>query len=158
MTSYGAPPAPREDWVDVVTQARDEGAVLFDVLTAVDLEAEGFEVVLHLWDPQQRTHRMLRTRCPRDDARVPSLVNLFAGAAWHERGVADLFGIAFDGHATAPLLLPEGFTGNPLRKEFGLDRRAAPWPGSKEPGESSADAPTSRRRAQPHGRPPGGAP
>ena len=40
-----------------------------------------------------------------------------------------------------PLLLPDGFEGHPLRKEFVLAARAAkPWPGAKEPGES-------RRRA-----------
>ena len=35
-----------------------------------------------------------------------------------------------------PLLLPEGFEGRPLRKDFVLGARASkPWPGAKEPGE-----------------------
>ena len=34
-----------------------------------------------------------------------------------------------------PLLLPDGFEGHPLRKDFVLAARAAkPWPGAKEPG------------------------
>ena len=145
---------PREDWVAAVTAARDAGAAFFDVLTAVDLEADGIEVVLHLWDPTQRVHHLLRTRCPADDLRVPSLVGVFAGAAWHERAVAELFGVAFDGHDTEPLLLPAGFEGHPLRKDFVLAARAAKaWPGVKEPGESAADLGTGRprRRAQPLG-------
>ena len=41
----------RSEWVTTVTGARDRGLAFFDFLTAVDLEDDGFEVVLHLWDP-----------------------------------------------------------------------------------------------------------
>ena len=72
---------------------------------------------------------------------MPSLADLFAGAAWHERETAELFGIAFDGHPRPePLLLAEGFDGHPLRKDFVLaDRVDKRWPGAKEPGESDRD-------------------
>jgi NADH:ubiquinone oxidoreductase subunit C len=78
---------------------------------------------------------------------------VFAGAGWHERATAELFGLAFDGHVTAPLLLSPAFEGHPLRKDFVLAaRQAKRWPGAKEPGESSADLATpSRRRPKPHG-------
>ncbi|MDX6217216.1 MAG: NADH-quinone oxidoreductase subunit [Frankiales bacterium] len=140
-------------WIADVTAARDAGAVFFDFLTAVDLEGDGFEVVCRLWDPTARTEHLLRTRCTRTDARVPTLTGVFAGAAWHERAVADLFGIGFDGHDTAPLLLPASFEGHPLRKEFVLaSREARQWPGAKDPGESDADlAVPRRRRAKPLG-------
>ena len=40
-----------------------------------------------------------------------------------------------------PLLLPEGFEGHPLRKDFVLAARVAKaWPGAKEPGEPAAGA------------------
>jgi NADH-quinone oxidoreductase subunit C len=95
---------------------------------------------------------LLRTRCPRDDARVRSVVDLYAGAAWHERLAAEMFGIAFEGHETAPLLLPDGFGAHPLRKDFVLAARAAKrWPGAKDPGESDADLATRRRRPVPPG-------
>jgi len=140
-------------WVEDVQAAKDDGAVFFDFLTAVDLGDDGFEVVCRLWDPQARTARLVTTRCDRADARVPTLTGLFAGAAWHERAVADMFGIAFDGHETAPLLLPESFEGHPLRKDFPLAaREAKQWPGAKDPGESDADlAVPRRRRAKPLG-------
>ena len=141
---------PREEWVATVTAARDGGATVFDVLTAVDHEADGFEVVLHLWDPQARTGTLLRTTCPRED---PSLTGLYAGAGWHERAAAEMFGIAFAGHDTAPLLLPGSFGAHPLRKDFVLaSREVRRWPGAKDPGESDADlAVPKRRRAQPPG-------
>jgi NADH-quinone oxidoreductase subunit C len=147
----------REDWVQAATDGRDRGLGFFDFLTAVDVEADGFEVVLRLWSVEAREELVLRTRCPRDAATVPTLTAVFAGAGWHERATAELFGIAFEGHDTAPLLLPGSFEGHPLRKDFVLASRVAKnWPGAKEPGESNADLTTpSRRRPTPPGVPPG---
>ena len=83
-------------------------------------------------------HVLLRTRVPREAATLPTLTGVFRGAAWHERETHEMFGIDFDGHpGLVPLLLPDGFEGHPLRKEFVLASRVAkPWPGAKEPGES----------------------
>ena len=137
---------PREQWVQAVTAARDElGARYFDVLLGVDLVEDGVEVVVRLWSVEGRHAVHLRTRCPRDDASVPSLSGVFAGAAWHERETAEMLGVAFPGHpGLEPLLLPTGFAGHPLRKEFVLARRdPSAWPGAVEPGES---APNPRRR------------
>jgi NADH-quinone oxidoreductase subunit C len=142
----------REHWRTQAQALHDEGYGFFDVLTAVDLEAAGFEVVLRVWDVDRRTGVVLRTRCPREDARLPSVVDVYAGAGWHERATAEMFGISFEGHDTAPLLLPDGFGAHPLRKDFVLAARAAKrWPGAKEPGESDADLATRRRRPVPPG-------
>jgi NADH-quinone oxidoreductase subunit C len=133
---------PREQWVQAVTACRDElGLTYFDLLTAVDEQDAGFDVVLRLWSVERREALLLRTRCPREDPVVPSLTDVFAGAAWHERQTAELFGISFSGHpGLAPLLLPGGFEGHPLRKDFLLAaRQDKAWPGAKEPGESDAD-------------------
>jgi NADH-quinone oxidoreductase subunit C len=148
---------PRSDWVAGVTAVRDHlGLTFFDFLTAVDELEAGFDVVLRLWAPAQRYGLLLRTCCPRDDARVPSLAGVFAGAAWHERQVWEMFDIGFDGHPELRrLLLPDGFEGHPLRKEFVLASRVEkPWPGAKDPGESDSDLLTRpRRRMQPPGVP-----
>ena len=147
----------RTDWVSSVAAVRDRlGLTFFDLLTAVDELDAGFDVVLRLWSPAGRYGLLLRTRCPRDDARVPSLAGVFAGAAWHERQVWEMFDIGFDGHpGLHRLLLPDGFEGHPMRKEFVLASRVAkPWPGAKDPGESDADLETRpRRRMQPPGVP-----
>lgn len=116
---------PRSEWVAGVGRLRD-GLELsfFDLLTAVDELEAGFAVVVHLWSPARRWGLLARTRCPREDAWVPTLTGLFAGAGWHERAAAELFGVRFAGHPEpAPLLLPAGFAGHPLRKEFRLPGR-----------------------------------
>ena len=152
-TSYAVVTADvsREQWVDAVSAVRADPELdgsFFDVLLAVDQHPDGFEVVVRLWSVARRHGVHLRTRCPREDAWVPSLVAVFAGAAWHEREAAEMFGIAFDGHPDLrPLLLPDGFAGHPLRKERVLAARSQPWPGAVDPASA-------RRRLLPPGAPP----
>jgi NADH-quinone oxidoreductase subunit C len=80
---------------------------------------------------------------------------VYAGAGWHERETHEMFGIGFVGHGRLDtLLLPDGFDGHPLRKDFVLASRVAKsWPGAKEPGESDHDTAPSRRRTRPPGVP-----
>jgi NADH-quinone oxidoreductase subunit C len=141
-------------WTEALTFARDElGCGYFDWLTAVDELEEGFAIVAHLYSLHERHHLLVRTRVPRADPRLATAVGVYRGAAWHERETHEMFGVLFDGHPDLkPLLLPDGFEGHPLRKEFVLAARVAkPWPGAKEPGESH-DPGTARRAPM---RPPG---
>ncbi|OHX05566.1 NADH dehydrogenase [Micromonospora sp. WMMB235] len=147
---------PLASWADAVRAARDDAELdldFLDWLSAVDELADGFDVVLHLWSVRHRHGLLLRTRVPRDTPVVASVVDLFPGAAWHERETHEMFGIDFAGHGELrPLLLPPEFEGHPLRKEFVLASRVAkPWPGAKEPGESEAGG--GRRPVRPPGVP-----
>ena len=143
------------DWADLLTFARDDlGCVFFDWLTGVDEPPGGFAVVAHVFDPERHAHLLLRTRVPRADPRLPSVTGVYRGADWHERETFEMFGVVFEGHPhLVPLLLPDGFEGHPLRKDFVLAARVAkPWPGAKEPGESGQGSP-SRRKTLPPGVP-----
>ena len=122
----------------------------------MDELTDGFRVVAHLWSSRRRHGVLLRTLVPREGAVVESVVDLFPGAAWHERETHEMFGIGFARNTDlSPLLLPPGFEGHPLRKEFVLASRVAKaWPGAKEPGESEATgASPGRRRMAPPGVP-----
>ncbi len=144
---------PVDGWRSALYAARDEhGLRFFDWLSAVDELDEGFRVVTHLLDRDTVTHLLISTRVPLADPRLDSVVEVFRGAAWHERETHEMFGIDFTGHpGLAPLLLTDGFDGHPLRKEFILASRVAKvWPGAKEPGEGHGSG--TRRAAN---RPPG---
>ncbi|WP_242902900.1 NADH-quinone oxidoreductase subunit C [Actinomadura terrae] len=146
---------PSEHWLAALTFARDElSCGFFDWLTGVDELADGFAVVVHVYSLERRHHLLLRTRVPRAEPVLPTATGVYRGASWHERETFEMFGVVFEGHPhLVPLLLPDGFEGNPLRKEFVLAARVAkPWPGAKEPGESGHGAP-SRRRVRPPGVP-----
>ncbi|GAA0954634.1 NADH-quinone oxidoreductase subunit C [Nonomuraea longicatena] len=143
------------EWVQTLTYVRDDlGYVFFDWLTGVDDQPDGFVVVAHVYNPAARKRLLLRTRVPAADPRLPSAVPVYRGADWHERETYEMFGVVFDGHPNlVPLLLPDGFEGHPLRKDFILAARVAkPWPGAKEPGESGHGSP-SRRKTLPPGVP-----
>jgi NADH-quinone oxidoreductase subunit C len=150
---------PRERWADALVAARDRGLTFFDWLSAVDELDAGVSVVCHLADPATLVHLLVRTRLPLDDLALPTATGVYRGASWHERETAEMFGVDFAGHPNlVPLLLPDGFEGQPLRKEFVLAARAVkPWPGAKEPGESDHDAAPTRRRTLPPGVPDPGA-
>jgi NADH-quinone oxidoreductase subunit C len=144
---------PAARWRAAVQAARDSlGCDFFDWLSAVDELDDGFGIVAHLWSIHHRHGLLLRARVPREEPVVESVIDLFPGAAWHERETHEMFGVTFARHPDLrPLLLPPGFEGNPLRKEFVLASRVAKaWPGAKEPGESEAG--TAKRAPM---RPPG---
>lgn len=149
---------PAESWVEALRTARDTlGCGFFDFLSAVDMLDDGLDVVAHVAAPHigNVDSVLLRARVPRDGARIACVCPVYAGAGWHERETHEMFGIDIVGHAQLdPLLLPDGFEGHPLRKDFVLASRVAkPWPGAKEPGESDDTAAPSRRRTRPPGVP-----
>jgi NADH-quinone oxidoreductase subunit C len=151
---------PLDQWRAAVATARDDADLAmdyFDWLSAVDETDAGFSVVTHLWSTRNRHGVLIRASvAERDAAAVPSIVDLYPGAAWHERETHEMFGIDFPGHpgdaARTALLLPPEFEGHPLRKDFVLAARVAKaWPGAKEPGEGHA--PTKRQPMRPPGVP-----
>jgi NADH-quinone oxidoreductase subunit C len=139
-TDLPRPPldVPQDRWVELATDLRGDGYDFFDWLSAYDDADAGLAVVARLWSVVHRQEAMLRTRVPRDGGSLPTLTPLWRGASWHERETAEMFGVVFTGHPDPrPLLLPDGFRGHPLRKDFVLASRVAKaWPGAKEPGES----------------------
>jgi NADH-quinone oxidoreductase subunit C len=147
---------PAGDWRAAVEAARADGYRFFDWLGVEDLvgRQDALLVVLAL----RRLDRpgevlLLGTELDRTAPRLDSIRDLYAGAAWHEREAAELFGVEFVGGDSARLLLAAGFTGAPLRKDEVLAARTGlGWPGAKEPGESG-EAPAGRRRLVPPGVP-----
>ncbi|WP_415958123.1 NADH-quinone oxidoreductase subunit C [Streptomyces sp. 021-4] len=145
---------PATEWITALRTARDElGCSYFDWLSAVDEPGTGFRVCAHVAALGDGTIRrlMLRTTVPHEAAVLPSAIDVYAGAAWHERETHEMFGVAFEDHpGLAPLLLPEGFEGHPLRKDFVLAARVTKaWPGAKEPGESEHGGPKRRTMLPP---------
>lgn len=137
---------PVERWIETHTKARDDfDLVFFSFLSAVDwarevavgdpLNDEEVEervelmtTVANLTDGNRVT---FSTTLPTENPKIPTLVGVYAGANWHEREAAEMFGIEFEGHPNpAPLYLPDAFEGHPLRKSYPLlSREVKPWPG-----------------------------
>jgi NADH-quinone oxidoreductase subunit C len=75
-------------------------------LSGVDYQADGIEVVYHLFSTQLLQKCVLKARVPGEGHGLPSVTPVWAGANWHEREAAEMFNIRFDGHPKLePLLL-----------------------------------------------------
>lgn len=77
---------------------------------------------------------------------LESLVELLPSCTWYEREISEMFGVAFQGHEAAPLLLPAGSAPLMLKSAFLETRQSTQWPGEKDPGGVTA-----RRRQLPPG-------
>ena len=59
---------------------------------------------------------------------IESISDIWFGANWHEREAFDLMGIYFIGHPDLRrVLLPEGFAGHPLRKDYVYEIHEEEW-------------------------------
>ncbi len=148
-----------DDWVSALTAARDDlGLIFFSWLSAVDWSTEvevgdpfpgevedRVELLATVGDISEGRRVTFSAALPKESPSVASLVEVYAGANWHEREAHEMFGIEFEGHPNlAHLYLPDSFQGNPLRKSFPLlSREVKPWPGTvdveKMPGDGDED-------------------
>ena len=119
----------RDRIFEVLRLLRDDRELDFAMLSdlcAVDYlpRVPRFEVVYHLYSPARNQRVRIKARVPEADARIPSVVALYASADWMEREVWDLYGIRFEGHPDLRrILLYDEFEGHPLRKDYPKERR-----------------------------------
>lgn len=117
---------PHEKYLEAARTLYDLGYVYCSDVTAADYpEEERLEAVARVYKMESKTQQVsLRTNIGRDDARLPTLTDVWPTANWHEREAFDMFGITYEGHPDLrPVLLPENWQGgHPLRKDF-IDKR-----------------------------------
>src|SRR2546426_5271417 len=86
-----------------------------------------FDVVWILYSFARNERIRVKTLIADGEA-LPSSVSIWATANWIEREVYDMFGIRFEGHPDLKrILLPEGWKGHPLRKEYGIIQQDKEW-------------------------------
>jgi NADH-quinone oxidoreductase subunit C len=86
-----------------------------------------FDVVWILYSFSRNERLRVKTMIGDGDS-VPSAVSIWATANWLEREVFDMFGIGFDGHPDLKrILLPDGWKGYPLRKDYGIIQQDQEW-------------------------------
>ena len=86
-----------------------------------------FDVVWILYSFAHNERVRVKTQIA-DGASIPSSVSIWTTANWLEREVYDMFGIKFDGHPDLKrILLPDGWKGHPLRKDYGILQQDNEW-------------------------------
>ena len=132
-------------WIDThKILKKDFNLSFFNWLSAVDWDNEvktgdapkepvtpSFEILSCLSQTNSNNLVISSTVISKENAEIESLVDLFAGANWHEREAYEMFGINFLNHPNLiKLYLPDDYEGNPLLKSFELiSREVKPWPG-----------------------------
>jgi NADH-quinone oxidoreductase subunit C len=94
-----------------------------------------FEVVYHLAclgvpiqypDAAPARRLRLKVRVAGDDARLPTVSEIWPAANWPERELWDLFGLGFEGHPDLRrILMPDDWEGHPLRKDYPVQVKLA---------------------------------
>ncbi len=115
---------------DILRLLRDDEQFNYCVdITAVHYpkREKPFDVVWILYSFPRNERVRVKTQIA-DGASIPSSVPLWATANWLEREVYDMFGIQFDGHPDLKrILLPDGWKGHPLRKDYGILQQDKEW-------------------------------
>ena len=126
-----------EHWRSLAETLRHDADLQFDWLScisAVDYIAD--EELCAVYDLRSLTHGhgfAVKVFVARLAPVIPSVVDLWPAANWHEREAYDLMGIVFEGHPDLRrILLPEDWTGHPLRKDYEFPREYHGIPGSYE--------------------------
>ncbi len=116
---------------DVLHDMRDEQ--LFDYCVDVTAahypkrEGKPFDVIYILYSFARNTRVRVKTMIA-DGQSLPTAVDIWPTANWLEREVFDMFGIRFDGHPELKrILLPDDWTGHPLRKDYGILQQDKEW-------------------------------
>ncbi|HJQ97107.1 MAG TPA: NADH-quinone oxidoreductase subunit C [Candidatus Polarisedimenticolaceae bacterium] len=116
---------PRESLVEAARALRDQHGYRYYLLASATERADAIEVVHAVRQPRTLDTIFLKVALPKDDLTIDSLVLVWSGAEWNEREVYDLFGVRFVGHPDLRrILLPDEYTGHPLRKDFPME---TPW-------------------------------
>ena len=113
----------RSSIVEVCTFLRDGASLDFHVLsdlTAIDWpKDEKIQIVYHLFSYTHNHQIVLKVDLPRANPRIATVEGVWKVANWFEREIYDLFGVIFDGHSDLRrIMLPEDWTGYPLRKDY----------------------------------------
>ncbi|HYI98890.1 MAG TPA: NADH-quinone oxidoreductase subunit C [Thermoleophilaceae bacterium] len=109
---------------EVLTYLRDKDEEPYEQLLSlhgVDYLPEEPRLGVHyqLLARARRERLGVKTRVTVEDPVVPSVVDIFPTANFHEREAFDMFGLLFDGHPDPRrILLPEDYEGFPQRRDF----------------------------------------
>lgn len=121
--------------VRLLAKDPDLGFDYLSDLTSVDYPGKEprFEVVCHLTSTKDGAVIRLKIPVTSADPAIPSITPEYPSANWYEREVYDMFGITFLGHPDMRrILMPEGWRGHPLRKDYPLGGEVVAFTSNKD--------------------------
>jgi NADH-quinone oxidoreductase subunit C len=111
----------KEDMLKVAAKIKELGFDNLSVITGVDC-VDRFEVIYNFFSYGKKQNLALKVVLDRTSPEIDSVISIWKVADWLERETYDLVGIKFTGHPYLKrILLPEGWMGHPLRKDYDMN-------------------------------------
>lgn len=127
-------------WNHKASELKSLGFVRCEWLTATHNGADSFEISLMLSKANLSESTILATQIA---GSIESLSGIFPSVDFHEREVAQMFGVNFIGNEYLAPAFEIELSGFPLRRDFALSTRAdTSWPGAVEPDETAKRRPS----------------
>lgn len=130
----------RDHLVGLCRTLRDDPDLRFEMCSSVSgvhyPHDEGRELhsVVHLLSITHNRRLRVEVTCPDADPHLPSIVEIYPTADWHERETWDFFGIIYDGHpALTRIQMPDDWPGHPQRKDYPLGGIPVEYKGASIP-------------------------
>jgi NADH-quinone oxidoreductase subunit C len=130
----------KSQWRSQAIDMKQRGLVRCEWLTATHNGGDSFEISLMLSNEDLTESFILSTDI---DASLESLIEIYPSVDFHEREVAQMFGVDFIGNNNSAPAFEIELMGFPLRRDFVLATRAdTQWPGAVEPDETAKRRPS----------------
>lgn len=112
----------KEEWYKTAQKLKFTPELDFDFLfcvTGIDYGTD-LGVIYHLRSTKLGHEMVVKVNTSdRENANIDTVSDIWRTAEFHEREIHDLFGIYFNNHPNMKvLILPEGWKGFPLRKDY----------------------------------------
>ena len=108
----------KEALAKTCAEMKREGYNYLNAITAVDY-VDHLEAVYILYNTDKKSESVITVKLPTTDPELGTISNIYAGAAWYEREMQEMFGIKITGANQERLLLEEWNGADyPLRKAF----------------------------------------
>jgi NADH-quinone oxidoreductase subunit C len=130
----------KAEWQAQAANLKQIGFVRCEWLTATHNGADSFEISLMLSKEDLSESVILSTNA---EGSIDSVSEIYPAAEFHEREVAQMFGLEFTGLKDSSPAFEIELSGFPMRRDFALATRAgAEWPGAVEPDENAKRRPS----------------
>jgi NADH-quinone oxidoreductase subunit C len=130
----------KAEWKSQAADMRQTGFVRCEWLTATHNGGDSFEISLMLSKEDLSESVILSTNA---EGSIDSVSEIYPAVEFHEREVAQMFGLEFVGLKDLSPAFEIELSGFPMRRDFALATRAgSEWPGAVEPDENAKRRPS----------------
>jgi NADH-quinone oxidoreductase subunit C len=111
-----------ENWSEISAILKNESKLNFDYLMCISAYDKGdnkvYGAAYNFYSTVNNHYLEVRVEAE-DGTSIPSVVELWKAADWHEREAYDMMGLKFEGHPyLRRILLSDDWEGYPLRKNY----------------------------------------